>query len=263
MFLARCAHHVVLQKLTFWCAPATVGVFTGSFPQDIRHFASLFLLSLVVQWGLILQVWAGALAKEQRIYEEVTETVILSVTLCPLWLSLVLSIFLMFPFTDPFLQPTFLWASFTSALSILSWCEWQIKEGAGKPLNVPEYCVWGAVCCCVLPCCPTRVPVVLPHPQWRPVVPTAMSDRQESALIELMVCTIRQAAEAHPPVGRGTGKRVSECSCPRAWRTLETPHLDTQCLLFHLNTSKKNIINSVSGHVWFSLCLILGFALPG
>uniref|UniRef100_A0A4W3JK17 Cohesin subunit SA n=1 Tax=Callorhinchus milii TaxID=7868 RepID=A0A4W3JK17_CALMI len=35
-----------------------------------------------------------------------------------------------------------------------------------------------------------------------------MSERQESALIELMVCTIRQAAEAHPPVGRGTGKRV-------------------------------------------------------
>ncbi|XP_069474122.1 cohesin subunit SA-1 [Ambystoma mexicanum] len=35
-----------------------------------------------------------------------------------------------------------------------------------------------------------------------------MSDRQEAALIELMVCTIRQAAEAHPPVGRGTGKRV-------------------------------------------------------
>uniref|UniRef100_A0A674CAJ9 Cohesin subunit SA n=1 Tax=Salmo trutta TaxID=8032 RepID=A0A674CAJ9_SALTR len=35
-----------------------------------------------------------------------------------------------------------------------------------------------------------------------------LSDRQESSLIELMVCTIRQAAEAHPPVGRGTGKRV-------------------------------------------------------
>lgn len=35
-----------------------------------------------------------------------------------------------------------------------------------------------------------------------------LSERQESALIELMVCTIRQAAEAHPPVGRGTGKRV-------------------------------------------------------
>lgn len=33
-------------------------------------------------------------------------------------------------------------------------------------------------------------------------------DRQESSLIELTVCTIRQAAEAHPPVGRGTGKRV-------------------------------------------------------
>ncbi|XP_036409818.1 cohesin subunit SA-1a [Megalops cyprinoides] len=35
-----------------------------------------------------------------------------------------------------------------------------------------------------------------------------LSDRQESALIELTVCTIRQAAEAHPPVGRGTGKKV-------------------------------------------------------
>uniref|UniRef100_A0AAZ3P8A3 Cohesin subunit SA n=1 Tax=Oncorhynchus tshawytscha TaxID=74940 RepID=A0AAZ3P8A3_ONCTS len=35
-----------------------------------------------------------------------------------------------------------------------------------------------------------------------------LSDRQESSLIEVMVCTIRQAAEAHPPVGRGTGKRV-------------------------------------------------------
>uniref|UniRef100_A0A673N481 Cohesin subunit SA n=1 Tax=Sinocyclocheilus rhinocerous TaxID=307959 RepID=A0A673N481_9TELE len=35
-----------------------------------------------------------------------------------------------------------------------------------------------------------------------------LGDRHENALIELMVCTIRQAAEAHPPVGRGTGKRV-------------------------------------------------------
>lgn len=42
-----------------------------------------------------------------------------------------------------------------------------------------------------------------------PLFSTVLSDRQESALIELMVCTIRQAAEAHPPVGRGTGKRVS------------------------------------------------------
>uniref|UniRef100_A0A8C3JYJ9 Cohesin subunit SA n=1 Tax=Calidris pygmaea TaxID=425635 RepID=A0A8C3JYJ9_9CHAR len=35
-----------------------------------------------------------------------------------------------------------------------------------------------------------------------------LTDRQESALIEIMLCTIRQAAECHPPVGRGTGKRV-------------------------------------------------------
>uniref|UniRef100_A0A7N8YBD2 Cohesin subunit SA n=1 Tax=Mastacembelus armatus TaxID=205130 RepID=A0A7N8YBD2_9TELE len=33
-------------------------------------------------------------------------------------------------------------------------------------------------------------------------------DRQETALIEIMLCTVRQAAECHPPVGRGTGKRV-------------------------------------------------------
>ncbi|XP_046906414.1 cohesin subunit SA-2a isoform X1 [Hypomesus transpacificus] len=36
----------------------------------------------------------------------------------------------------------------------------------------------------------------------------ALTDRQETALIELMLCAIRQACECHPPVGRGTGKRV-------------------------------------------------------
>uniref|UniRef100_A0A673VME7 Cohesin subunit SA n=1 Tax=Salmo trutta TaxID=8032 RepID=A0A673VME7_SALTR len=36
----------------------------------------------------------------------------------------------------------------------------------------------------------------------------ALTDRQETALIEIMLCTVRQAAECHPPVGRGTGKRV-------------------------------------------------------
>ncbi|XP_041930372.1 cohesin subunit SA-2 isoform X3 [Alosa alosa] len=36
----------------------------------------------------------------------------------------------------------------------------------------------------------------------------ALTDRQETALIEILLCTIRQAAECHPPVGRGTGKRV-------------------------------------------------------
>ncbi|XP_034034578.1 cohesin subunit SA-2-like isoform X2 [Thalassophryne amazonica] len=36
----------------------------------------------------------------------------------------------------------------------------------------------------------------------------ALSDRQETALVEIMLCAIRQACECHPPVGRGTGKRV-------------------------------------------------------
>uniref|UniRef100_A0AAQ4PX38 SCD domain-containing protein n=1 Tax=Gasterosteus aculeatus aculeatus TaxID=481459 RepID=A0AAQ4PX38_GASAC len=36
----------------------------------------------------------------------------------------------------------------------------------------------------------------------------ALTDRQETALVEIMLCVIRQACECHPPVGRGTGKRV-------------------------------------------------------
>ncbi|CAG02933.1 unnamed protein product, partial [Tetraodon nigroviridis] len=36
----------------------------------------------------------------------------------------------------------------------------------------------------------------------------ALTDRQETALVEIMLCAIRQACECHPPIGRGTGKRV-------------------------------------------------------
>ncbi|XP_056141356.1 cohesin subunit SA-2-like [Lampris incognitus] len=36
----------------------------------------------------------------------------------------------------------------------------------------------------------------------------ALTDRQETALVDIMLCAIRQACECHPPVGRGTGKRV-------------------------------------------------------
>ncbi|MEQ2315198.1 Cohesin subunit SA-2 [Ameca splendens] len=36
----------------------------------------------------------------------------------------------------------------------------------------------------------------------------ALTDRQETALVEIMLSAIRQACECHPPVGRGTGKRV-------------------------------------------------------
>lgn len=53
------------------------------------------------------------------------------------------------------------------------------------------------------------------HSHFSSLPPSVLSDRQESALIELMVCTIRQAAEAHPPVGRGTGKRVNTHSTIR------------------------------------------------
>lgn len=58
-----------------------------------------------------------------------------------------------------------------------------------------------------------------------------LSDRQESALIELTVCTIRQAAEAHPPVGRGTGKRVG--------------YLKKQYLFMHMIFLKKIFFNYI------------------
>lgn len=37
----------------------------------------------------------------------------------------------------------------------------------------------------------------------------ALSDAQESALIEIILATVREAAEGHPPVGRGAAKKVS------------------------------------------------------
>lgn len=46
------------------------------------------------------------------------------------------------------------------------------------------------------------------EPDCLTLVCSALTDRQETALIEIMLCTVRQAAECHPPVGRGTGKRV-------------------------------------------------------
>lgn len=68
---------------------------------------------------------------------------------------------------------------------------------------------------CLSPCCPFVHSASLP---------AVLSDRQESALIELMVCTIRQAAEAHPPVGRGTGKRVRHVNMLNTVATLVSSH---------------------------------------
>uniref|UniRef100_A0A8C2KLH8 Cohesin subunit SA n=1 Tax=Cyprinus carpio TaxID=7962 RepID=A0A8C2KLH8_CYPCA len=36
----------------------------------------------------------------------------------------------------------------------------------------------------------------------------ALTDAQEAALIEIMLCAVRQTCECHPPTGRGPGKRV-------------------------------------------------------
>uniref|UniRef100_A0A672PFY6 Cohesin subunit SA n=1 Tax=Sinocyclocheilus grahami TaxID=75366 RepID=A0A672PFY6_SINGR len=37
---------------------------------------------------------------------------------------------------------------------------------------------------------------------------SALTDAQEAALIDIMLCAIRQTCECHPPTGRGPGKRV-------------------------------------------------------
>jgi cohesin complex subunit SA-1/2 len=42
----------------------------------------------------------------------------------------------------------------------------------------------------------------------------ALDDRQETSLIEIMVCCIRQAATGEPPVGRGPTRKV--------WRLFDT-----------------------------------------
>lgn len=36
-----------------------------------------------------------------------------------------------------------------------------------------------------------------------------LNDAQESVLIEIILATVREAAEGHPPVGRGAAKKVS------------------------------------------------------
>lgn len=55
---------------------------------------------------------------------------------------------------------------------------------------------------------PTPLPTVLFQYEERLKLVLALTDRQETALVEIMLCAIRQACECHPPVGRGTGKRV-------------------------------------------------------
>lgn len=54
----------------------------------------------------------------------------------------------------------------------------------------------------------TPVPTALFHYKERLKLVLALTDRQETALVEIMLCAIRQACECHPPVGRSTGKRV-------------------------------------------------------
>ena len=42
----------------------------------------------------------------------------------------------------------------------------------------------------------------------------ALDDRQETSLIEIMVCCVRQAATGESPVGRGPNRKVHHTSVP-------------------------------------------------
>ena len=48
----------------------------------------------------------------------------------------------------------------------------------------------------------------------------ALDDRQESSLIEIMVCCIRHASTGEPPVGRGPTKKVTSGRGPERYKTL-------------------------------------------
>lgn len=47
------------------------------------------------------------------------------------------------------------------------------------------------------------------HPPANP----DLGDVQESTLIEILVSSVRQASEGHPPVGRVTGRKVQREGC--------------------------------------------------
>lgn len=55
-----------------------------------------------------------------------------------------------------------------------------------------------------------------------------LNDAQESALIEIILATVREAAEGHPPVGRGAAKKVSASYS----HSLCFDHIFFFCLMF-------------------------------
>lgn len=72
----------------------------------------------------------------------------------------------------------------------------------------------------------------------------ALDDRQETSLIEIMVCCIRQAATGEPPVGRGPTRKVWHWFGLGVWETSRsyrnqrfiTVSLIIFCCLSHSNT---------------------------
>lgn len=61
-----------------------------------------------------------------------------------------------------------------------------------------------------------------------------LDDRQETSLIELMVCCVRQAATGEAPVGRGPNRRVSVIPSINIVAVIK-PLLDTRCMYISVN----------------------------
>uniref|UniRef100_A0A8C7JZZ7 Cohesin subunit SA n=1 Tax=Oncorhynchus kisutch TaxID=8019 RepID=A0A8C7JZZ7_ONCKI len=81
----------------------------------------------------------------------------------------------------------------------------------------------------------------------------ALTDRQETALIEIMLCTVRQAAECHPPIGRGTGKRVRDLRLDDRTRMTELFAVTLPPLLAKYSIDSEKVTNLLQLPQFFDL----------
>ena len=63
----------------------------------------------------------------------------------------------------------------------------------------------------------------------------SLDDRQETSLIELMTCCIKQAATGEPPVGRGPTRKVT---CHFRWQRIKVS-MQNSLFVFHRLPQRK------------------------
>ena len=86
----------------------------------------------------------------------------------------------------------------------------------------------------------------------------ALDDRQETSLIEIMVCCVRQAATGESPVGRGPNRKVHRTSLPQGILPLMAfPSLLTSTVWVYfvwLNFQHTKIQEGEKNHQYFWTC---------